>query len=89
MGTGLGKSNISNQLIRSSMSDGANYKATYRARSDKENISKLGFVLEESDESLYWLEIIQEMNWLPEDGLLPLISEANLKGFFLLLTSNI
>jgi len=58
MGTGLGKSNVSNQLIRSSMSDGANYKATCRARSDMENISKLGFVLEESDESLYWLEII-------------------------------
>jgi four helix bundle protein len=58
MGTGLGKSNVSNQLIRSSMSVGANYRAACRARSDKEFISKLSIVLEESDESLYWLEII-------------------------------
>jgi len=77
MGTGLGKSNVSNQLIRSSMSVGANYRAACRARSDKEFISKLSIVLEESDETLYWLEIIQEMNWLPTESLSPLISEAN------------
>jgi four helix bundle protein len=77
MGTGLGKSNVSNQLIRSSMSVGANYRAACRARSDKEFISKLSIVLEESDETLYWLEIIQEMNWLPSETLSPLISEAN------------
>ncbi|MDP2174746.1 MAG: four helix bundle protein [Bacteroidota bacterium] len=77
MGTGLGKSNVSNQLIRSSMSVGANYRAACRARSDKEFISKLSIVLEESDETLYWLEIIQEMNWLPSESLSPLIAEAN------------
>ena len=77
MGTGLGKSNVSNQLIRSSMSVGANYRAACRARSDKEFISKLSIVLEESDETLYWLEIIQEMNWLPSESLSPLIVEAN------------
>ncbi len=77
IGTGVGKSNVSNQLIRSSMSVGANYRAACRARSDKEFISKLNIVLEESDESLYWLEIIQEMNWLPPESLSPLISEAN------------
>jgi four helix bundle protein len=77
IGTGLGKSNVSNQLIRSSMPVGANYRATCRARSDKEFISKLSIVLEESDETLYWLEIIQEMNWLPEDALLPIITEVN------------
>jgi four helix bundle protein len=77
MGTGLGKSNVSNQLIRSSMSVGANYRAACRARSDKEFISKLSIVLEESDETLYWLEIIQEMNWLPSESLTPLITEAN------------
>jgi four helix bundle protein len=77
MGTGLGKSNVSNQLIRSSMSVGANYRAACRARSDKECISMLSIVLEESDETLYWLEIIQEMNWLPSETLSPLIAEAN------------
>jgi four helix bundle protein len=77
MGTELGKSNVSNQLVRSSMSVGTNYRATSRARSDKEFISKLSIVLEESDETLYWLEIIQEMNWLPSESLSPLIVEAN------------
>jgi four helix bundle protein len=77
MGTGLGKSNVSNQLIRSSMSVGANYRAACRDRSDNEFISKLSIVLEESDETLYWLEIIQEMNWLPSESLSPLIVEAN------------
>lgn len=68
---------ISKQIVRSATSVGANYRASQRARSDREFISKLQIVLEESDESLYWLEIIQEMNWLPIETLSPLIAEAN------------
>ena len=49
---------ISKQIVRSSTSVGANYRASQRARSDREFIAKLQIVLEESDESLYWLEII-------------------------------
>ncbi len=68
---------ISKQIVRSATSVGANYRASQRARSDREFIAKLQIVLEESDETLYWLEIIQEMNWLPSESLLPIISEAN------------
>ncbi len=68
---------IINQIVRSATSVGANYRAVNRARSDKEFISKLNIVLEESDETLYWLELIYLRNWLPSETLLPLISEAN------------
>ena len=51
---------ISNQLVRSASSVGANYRAACRARSHAEFTSKLGTVLEEADESLYWLELIRD-----------------------------
>jgi four helix bundle protein len=53
---------ISNQLVRSAMSVGANYRAACRARSRLEFAAKLGTVLEEADESLYWLEMIRDGN---------------------------
>lgn len=51
---------IGYQLLRSSTSVGANYRAACRARSKAEFISKIKIVEEEADESLYWLELIQE-----------------------------
>ena len=49
------------QLIRSSSSVGANYRASQRAKSTADFINKLKIVEEESDESIYWLEIFQEI----------------------------
>jgi four helix bundle protein len=51
-----------NQLIRSSSSVGANYRAAQRAKSTADFINKLKIVEEEADESLYWLEIFEEIN---------------------------
>lgn len=51
---------ISRQLLRSSTSVAANYRAACRARSDREFYAKLCIVVEEIDETLLWLEIIQE-----------------------------
>jgi four helix bundle protein len=68
---------ISYQLARSSSSVGANYRATLRARSDREFISKMNIVLEEIDESLFWMEIIQEKKLIEENRLSPLMKEAN------------
>ena len=51
---------IGDQLFRSGTSVGANYRAACRARSKADFISKLGIVLEEADESLYWLEILMK-----------------------------
>ncbi|GAB2623088.1 four helix bundle protein [Belliella aquatica] len=55
---------ISYQLVKSATSVGTNYRAVCRARSDNEFISKLQIVLEEADESGYWLELIQAKGWV-------------------------
>jgi len=51
---------IGRQLLRSSSSVGANYRAACRARSKAEFHSKLSTVAEESDESVFWMEILFE-----------------------------
>ena len=53
---------IVNQLVRSATSIGANYRAAMRSRSDKEFIAKMGIIVEEADETLYWLEIMNEVS---------------------------
>jgi four helix bundle protein len=53
---------ITYQLIKSSTSTGVNYRAACRARSKSEFFSKICIVVEEADESEYWLEIIKEAN---------------------------
>jgi len=49
---------ISHQLLRSATSVAANYRAVCRARSTADFTSKLGLVLEEADETLFWLELL-------------------------------
>ena len=51
---------IAYQIIKSSSSTGANYRAACRARSKAEFFSKICIVVEESDETVYWLEIIND-----------------------------
>lgn len=68
---------IGNQLIRSGTSVGANYRAVCRARSRAEFISKLGIVIEEIDESAFWLEIIIDAGIMKEELVSPLFNETN------------
>jgi four helix bundle protein len=68
---------LANQLARSATSVGANYRAACRARSRAEFASKLGIVVEEADESLYWLELIGDANFLPEKKIASLVTEAD------------
>jgi len=49
---------IAGQLFNAGTAVGANYRAAQRARSDREFVSKIGVVIEESDESAFWLELI-------------------------------
>ena len=67
---------IGNQLFRSGTSVGANYRATCRARSKADFIAKMGIVLEETDESLYWMELLVETEIMKADLLQPLMEEA-------------
>ena len=53
---------ITYQLVKSATSTGANYRAACRARSKNEFFSKICIVVEEVDESEYWLEVIKEAN---------------------------
>lgn len=68
---------VGKQLFRSGTSVGANYRAACRGRSKADFIAKLGVVLEEVDESLYWLEILAETGVVKTDLLAPLMNEAN------------
>ena len=68
---------ISNQLIRAATSVAANYRAVCRARSRKEFIAKLGIVVEEADETLFWLEMLVELGDVSPAKVSALQSEAN------------
>jgi len=65
------------QLIRAAGSVGANYRATVRAKSDADFIYKIQIVLEESDESHYWLEVIRDAELKTGFDVDRLIAEAN------------
>lgn len=54
--------NYSNQLNRSASSTGANYCAACRAKSKNDFINKLKIVEEELDETLFFLELLTELN---------------------------
>ena len=72
-----GSSVISYQLIKSATSTGANYRAACRGRSQSEFFSKICIVVEEADESVYWLEVIKEANLSNNHGeLARLLNEA-------------
>ncbi len=53
---------IGKQLLRSGTSIAANYRAACRGRSNAEFHSKLSIIVEETDESLFWMELLQEAN---------------------------
>ncbi|MFA5834036.1 MAG: four helix bundle protein [Bacteroidota bacterium] len=68
---------LGRQILRSGTSVEANYRSACRARSTPDFISKLGIVLEEAGETLYWLEIITESNLVPAKRLSSLMREAD------------
>ena len=66
---------LSNQLLRAGTSIGANYRAACRAKCKADFIYKIKVVEEEADESIYWLELLQETTRDPKIS--NLIKEAN------------
>lgn len=67
---------VKKQLTRSATSVASNYRAVCRARSDAEFFSKLCIVVEEADETLFWLELILDAEIYSETLTTPLIKEA-------------
>ena len=68
---------LKRQLLRAGTSVGANYRAACRGKSKATFISKMGDVLEEADESGFWLELLTESGKVEESKAAPLLAEAN------------
>ena len=67
---------ITNQILRSSTSLAANYRAAGRARSKAEFVAKMGVVLEEADETVFWLEMLVDNGIVSPTKMKELLSEA-------------
>ena len=68
---------LGKQLLRSGTSVAANYRVACRARSRAEFISKISIVLEEADESAFWLELLGETEVVLPEKLATLVRETN------------
>ena len=68
---------IARQLVRSSTSIGANYRAACRAKSIADTINKLKIVEEESDETAYWLELLVESGLISQNQITDIYKETN------------
>ena len=73
--TALGK-HLRGQVIRCSTSVAANYRATCLSQSKASFIAKISIVLEETDESAFWLEFIMDEKLLKKNLVDPLLKEA-------------
>lgn len=67
---------LGKQLLRSGTSVAANFRAAARGRSDAENFAKICIVVEEIDETVFWLELIEEAELLNPTLLINLKQEA-------------
>jgi len=68
---------IGSQLLRSATSVAANYRAACRARSRADFVSKIGVVVEEIDETVFWLEFLVEGGLVKQERMKELLAEAN------------
>ncbi|HEX2996912.1 MAG TPA: four helix bundle protein [Anaerolineales bacterium] len=67
---------LGKQVLRSATSVGANYRAACRAQSGAMFIAKLSIVVEEADETVYWLELIRDAGLVETKFLVDIIDEA-------------
>lgn len=65
------------QVLRSGTSVAANYRAVCRARSSAEFLAKMGIVIEEADETVFWLELLTESGIVRAGQMEALLQEAN------------
>ena len=68
---------LASQIVRSGTSVAANYRAACRARSIADFIAKMGLVEEEADETLFWLELLEESELVTAAKLTAIKEEAN------------
>jgi four helix bundle protein len=68
---------LASQIVRSGTSVAANYRASCRARSNAEFVSRMGVVEEEADETLFWLELLEEAELMPAAKLAAIKTEPD------------
>jgi len=68
---------LASQIVRSGTSVAANYRAACRAKSTPDFIAKMGIVEEEADETLFWLELLDESKLVTAAKLAAIKQEAN------------
>jgi four helix bundle protein len=68
---------LGQQLVRSSSSTAANYRAAKRSRSRAEFIAKISIVIEEADESILWLSLISDLGLMPSPRCKELVKLAD------------
>ena len=68
---------LASQIVRSGTSVAANYRAACRARSTSDFIAKMGIVEEETDETLFWLELLEESDLASAANLISVKKEAD------------
>jgi len=68
---------LGKQLLRCGTSVAANYRAVCRARSQAEFIARMGIVIEDADESVFWLELLSETGVVRPARTQDLLKEAN------------
>ena len=67
---------ILNQVLRSATGIAANYRAAGRSRSKAEFVAKIGVVVEEADETVFWLEMLADSGIVRPEKLANLLAEA-------------
>ena len=67
---------MSKQLMRSGTSIGANVREAQRAQSIPDFYSKMNIALKEAEESLYWIELLQESGTIKNESMESLYSEC-------------
>lgn len=68
---------LGRQLLNAGTSVGTNYRAACRARSTADFISKMGIVEEESDETIYWVELLIHSALVRKEDVIDLLDEGN------------
>jgi len=68
---------IGNQILRSATGMAANYRAAGRSRSKAEFVAKIGVVIEEADETVFWLEMLRDSGIVKPTKLNSMLDEAN------------
>jgi four helix bundle protein len=68
---------IGRELLKSGTSVGANHREATRSRSKAEFRAKIGIVEQEADETLYWLELLEESGIVEKEDIRDLIMESD------------